>query len=271
MRDSVQPIPAGVVEHRFAEKMLVSAFLFAAFVGVGPGVAEAQELPAERCPGLVLGLRHQASQASVELPFNQPPDSAGTTRLIQGSDDHGFTWYMVGDYDSANTCNVYWAPPPGVVVGLRHSSSNDGQRITMYGYEASGKSPRKICSLLTRMEGGSSGEDFFWYENRGHDYYDPMEVGMSVLPRGTVFCLRHTASQNSGSLAVCRLGGVEYSSIEADQNLRQARQSGDSQAIQEALKGVPPGFMMRAAGPGDQGDDGFVWFEKVTGPEPWEP
>lgn len=271
MRDSIQTNPSGVIEIRFVEKMFFSTFLFATFLLVGTGLAMAQEVPAERFPGLVLGLRHQAIQESVEVPFKQPTESTGTTRLIQGNDDHGFTWYMVGDYDPANICNVYWAPPLGVVVGLRHTR-NDGPKITMYGYEASGKSPHKICSLLTRMQGGSSGEDFFWYENRGHEYYDPTQVDMSVLPRGTVFCLRHTASQNSESLASCRLEDVEYSSIKADQNLLQARQSGDSQAIQEALKGVPTGFTLRrGAGPGDQGNDGFVWFEKVTGPEPWNP
>ena len=272
-----------VVEHRFQHRSLIARAIFlAAFVAVGPRAAEAQELPAERYPGLVLGLRHQASQESVPLPFKQPPSTAAATRHIEGgdqgaSDDQGLTWYMVSDYDPANTCNVFWAPPPGVAVGLRHSINNAGQQISMYGYEASLRSPQKICSLLTRMDGGATGaptrEGFFWYENRGHDYYDPMEVGMDVLPRGTVFCLRHTAHQNSGTLATCTLGGSEYSSIEADKRLRQAHQSGDSQSIQETLKqSVPAGFkLMRAPDLGADRGDGYVWFEKVAGPEPWGP
>ena len=283
MREFVQPNLSRVVENRFPNRsLLAGATLVAAFVVAGPRVAEAQELQAERYPGLVLGLRHQASQESVPLPFKQPPSTAATIRHIEGGDQgagdgQGLTWYMVSDYDPANTCNVYWAPPPGAVVGLRHSINNDGQEISMYGYEANSRSPQKICSLLTRMDGGDSGaptgEGFFWYENRGHDYYDPMEVSMDVLPRGTVFCLRHTANQNSGTLATCTLGGAEYSPIEADKQLRQAHQSGDSQTLQETLKqSVPAGFkLMRAPDLGAEGEDGYVWFEKVAGPEPWEP
>jgi len=284
MREFVQDLSRVVeLKHRFPDRSLIARAIFlAAFVAVGPRVAEAQELTAERYPGLVLGLRPQASQESVPLPFKRPPSTAATTRNIEGgdqgaSDGQGLTWYMVSDYDPANTCNVYWAPPPGVVVGLRHSINNDGQQISMYGYEASLRSPQQICSLLTRMDGGDSGaptrEGFFWYENRGHDYYDPMEVGMDVLPRGTVFCLRHTAHQNSGTLATCSVGGSEYSSIEADKRLRQAHQSGDSQSIQETLKQwVPAGFkLMQAPDLGAERGDGYVWFEKVAGPEPWEP
>ena len=66
------------------------------------------------------------------------------------------------------------------------------------------------------------------------------------------------------------LGGSEYSSIEADKRLRQAHQSGDSQSIQETLKqSVPAGFkLMRAPDLGADRGDGYVWFEKVAGPEP---
>ncbi len=266
----------------FVQCLLTLATLVAAFVAVSSRAAEAQELQAERYPGLVLGLRHQASQESVPLPFGQPPATAATTSHIEGGDQgaddgQGLTWYMVADYDPANTCNVYWAPPAGVVVGLRHSVNNDGQQISMYGYEASGGSPRNICSLLTRMDGGDSGaaakEGFFWYENRGHDYYDPMEVSMDVLPRGTVFCLRHTANQNSATLATCAVGGSEYSSIEADKRFRRAQQSDDSQAVKKALEeSVPAGFkLMRAPDQGGGPEDGYVWFEKTAGPEPWEP
>jgi hypothetical protein len=276
MQESVQP---NLSRHRFARQLLAVA-LFVAFLGVGLQVVEAQELQAERYPGLALGLRPQASE--VALPLKPPPVTAATTRLVtsgdhEAGDGQGFSWYMVADYDPDNTCNVYWAPPAGVAVGLRHSAGNDGQGITMYGYEASSQSPPKICSLLTRMDGGGSGatagEGFFWYENRGHDYYDPMEVAMSVLPRGTVFCLRHTANQNSGTLATCTLGGAEYSSIEAEERLQQARLSGDSRPVREILKeSVPAGFdFLHAADPGAEGGDGYVWFEKVTGPEPWEP
>ena len=92
-------------------------------------------------------------------------------------------------------------------------------------------------------------------------------------PGARFFASGTQPNQNSGTLATCTLGGAEYSPIEADKQLRQAHQSGDSQTLQETLKqSVPAGFkLMRAPDLGAEGEDGYVWFEKVAGPEPWEP
>jgi hypothetical protein len=221
-------------------------------------------------PGLVLGLRHNVNQQRDGVAFSamlSAPVGAPALRFHGGdlgSWTHaGYDWWMIQDDPAAPASR--WALPPGIVFALRHSLNQPPGIIAVRGVDSVTGPTRHFALPLARQHGGdlgpggSAGDGYYWYESTGDGFSDWNKID-ELLPRYTVLGLKHAANQVGKTF------------------------TWQGQLYDPANPSIPPppGFERRAGGdfrqvpfegrdsgydPAMRRQDGYYWYEKVTGPE----
>jgi hypothetical protein len=210
-------------------------------------------------PGLVVGLRHNVYQKAEDV-FKQSTElgfvGMGPLLRYEGGDlgmssGEGFSWWMVPDNPGASW--TQWKLPAGVVLGLKHSETQQGVNITLFGHDAT------IASTLafpgyTRVdggdEGGGTGEGYYWWESTGQVSTGGEQFNWKTdrawadrLPRGTIIGLKHSMHNRNKLL---HWDGQDYDPASDDI--------------------PPPEYEKKYAHDYHAYDPmGFYWYEKVTG------
>lgn len=208
-------------------------------------------------PGAVLGLQHNLSQEKTNGQFIVL-FSASTKEPVQrmrggdqGAPNHrGYEWFMINDSKSIPFSGKI---PPGIVFALKHSMNQSREKITLFGFDPVNGPQNLLNQIFEKKIGGDlkapSGQGYYWYESTGKDFSDWSEVDR--LPRFTVIGLKHSRNQRDKRLV---WKGKVYDS--ANPNIA-----------------PPEGFQRRSGGDVSGGmsnfvpDNGFCWYEKVSGPE----
>lgn len=218
------------------------------------GSARAQE----RVPGLVYWLGH-----SLNRPPLSPQDIPPYTVQWEGGDlgaprGHGFIWLMFKDKPDSDPA-VWKKLPPGIVLGLKHSTNQKRAEITVFGYDPV-IGPNRLPGFK-KMNGGDRGAPI----GVGYYWYESIDTGDSDwriiwdLPRGTVVGLRHSMNQKG-------LRGFWWSDDLSCEDRETGRPVPCNSLDPDVLP--PPGFV-RVHG-GDLGaprGQGFYWYEKRD--DPW--
>ena len=152
---------------------------------------------------------------------------------------------MVQDNSQSDPTSWIGKLPPGIVLGLKHSTNQANARITVFGRDPV-SSPN--FSGFRREYGGdlgaSNGQGYYWYETTGQGFSNWSLV--NKLPRWTVVGLKHSRNQRNKKVLWM---GREYDPANSTIT-------------------PPPGFERRTGGDRNGGSgEGYYWYEKVTGPE----
>lgn len=206
-------------------------------------------------PGLVFGLRHNMNQERDRINGEytvlfSASVKASVLRHMDGGDlgaplHRGYEWWMVRDNSQSDPASWIGKLPPGIVLGLKHSTNQANARITVFG-----RDPVSSSNFpgFRRESGGdlgaSSGQGYYWYETTGQGFSDWSLV--NKLPRWTVLGLKHSRNQRNKKVLWM---GREYDPANSSIT-------------------PPPGFTRRIGGDRNGGSgEGYYWYEKVTGPE----
>lgn len=219
-------------------------------------------------PGLIIGLRHTyckywgnrafgcASATDCQFGNNDSlynPTVMHSSRLdyrcggdIGAKQEFGFSWNTVNN-DTPFTV-PYDQLPPGIVIGLWHSGNQQRKESMVAGTLAfDGYS---TPTGLVRVNGGDlgapSGVGYFWFETTGANFVGDWTVA-DRLPKYSVIGLRHTRNMKARPFV---WKGIAY-----DAGCGSCAPPPDYVRVSGGDLGAPTGH-------------GFVWFEKVTGPEP---
>jgi hypothetical protein len=203
-------------------------------------------------PGQVLGLRHNMNQERESSGRYIALFSASANAPVQhmeGGDEEapnhrGYEWWMVNDEPSSDPAS--WELPPGIVLGLKHSTHQADKTITVFGHDP--VSGPDSFPGFQKQHGGdlgaSSGQGYYWYESTGEGFSNWSIVDQ--LPRWTVVGLKHSANQ-------------------PDKKLHWMGQVYDPA---DSMIDPPPGFVRMDGGDRDGSTgEGYYWYEKVAGPE----
>jgi hypothetical protein len=199
----------------------------------------------ERVPGLVMGLRHNLTQADGSTVM--PSGTGDAVGPIRGGDlgapnHRGYEWWVVPDRADADPAALRL--PPGVVVALKHNVNQRFAGITAFGRDpVSG--PASFPGFV-RQAGGDltadRGSGYFWYESTGDGFTDWDST--ANLPSMTVVGLKHVLNQPHKSFV---WNGLHFD----------AGKDGPA----------PEGFVRRCGGDIERGTlrNGFCWYERAGG------
>jgi hypothetical protein len=221
-------------------------------------------------PGLVLGLRHTyckgfgkrlfgcATAGSCQFGNNDDmynPTVTQSQRLdyrcggdIGAKLEFGFTWNTVKNGTPFTV--PYDQLPPGIVIGLWHSGNEQPKNAMVAGTLAADGYSTPIG--LVRVSGGDRGAPanvgYRWFETTGQNFNGDWSIA-DRLPKYTVIGLTHSLNMKGHKIF---WKGIGYSAA-------------------CATCSPPPDFVRVSGGDlGAPSGHGFMWFEKVSGPEPGE-
>lgn len=203
-------------------------------------------------PGLVIGMSNFAKDGGSKF---SPPDYLSGLEVhtiydyedgffVGTSNKYSLEYFKLPAHD--NDDPYLWSLPPGVVLGLSHSSYS-GPSEKIFGYMAS-KGPEYLGGNKFKKEnggdlGGSSGSGWYWYESTSQGFSDWSII--QCLPRGTVVSLKHSINQKGKQFV---WNGITYDAANPDIS-------------------PPQGFLRRHYGDmGAPTNQGYYWYEKITDP-----
>lgn len=209
-------------------------------------------------PGLILHLWHNENQDDPYLDSTRSDVIFLHGGDLGGQEGVGYSWWMISDDPYADPFDWNKQLPPGLVLGLRHSSNQrDDNRITAFGNNpVNGPADfgRSQNGDIIREDGGdrdgSEGEGYYWYETN-NQHFQEWDFAEQNLPKGTILGLKHSMNQPDKTVT---WRGLEYDPVKCFK---------DASAFQS-----PPTFAPRNGGDlGSPSGEGYYWFEKTNGPE----